>query len=533
MTDHERDALHQKEVASLKEIIAQLTQHNRVLQLKVDALVKRLFGKSSERLDPAQLQLLLEGLEVPPADAPKPAASTVGPDGSGAEQEDHAQPARKKKRSFAQLVESLPVEQVIVDPAEVVADPAAFVCIGAETTRLLDHVPAQFRQQHIIRRKYVRIAQRHLPPVIAPLMRLQERCIASPRLLANVAASRFEMHLPYYRIEQLYARQGLPVPRQTLCGWMGMAHEASRLVIEQIKRDVFADGYVQIDETPVKYQDPEREGVCGTGYLWSVHNPVSNTGLMVWHTGRGTACLEQIVPQDYTGLIQCDGYKAYDSFIKQPGRAGNITLAGCMAHARRKFYEAQEEGEDSRWMLAQMQALYRVEARMREARAGPLEIRAARQEHSKPILEAIHNRLQSLQASRVHLPRSLTGEAIAYALGQWDKLCVFTRDGRVQIDNNLVENSIRPSAIGKKNWLFMGDSESGHRAATFYTLIANCHRAGINAEAYLTDLFERLPSATTKTVHELTPHAVAAKRRAALEAVAEEKTVTERSLVTA
>lgn len=162
--------------------------------------------------------MLLEGLEVPPADSPKPAASTVGLDGSEAEQKDNAQPARKKKRSFAQLVAKLPVEQVIVDPAEVVADPAAFVCIGSETTRLLDHVPAQFRQQHIIRRKYVRIAQRHLPPVIAPLMRLQERCIASPRLLANVAASRFEMHLPYYRIEQLYARQGLPVPRQSRPG---------------------------------------------------------------------------------------------------------------------------------------------------------------------------------------------------------------------------------------------------------------------------------------------------------------------------
>jgi transposase len=288
---------------------------------------------------------------------------------------------------------------------------------------------------------------------------------------------------------------------------------------------------VQIDETPVKYQDPEREGVCGTGYLWSVHNPVSNIGFMAWHTGRGTACLEQIVPEDYTGLIQSDGYKAYDSFIKQPGRAGNITLAGCMAHARRKFYEAQEEGEDARWVLAQMQALYRIEARMREARAGPLEIRTARQEHSKPILEAIHARLQSLQASRVHLPRSLTGEAISYALGQWEKLCVFTRDGRVQIDNNLVENSIRPSAIGKKNWLFMGDPKTGERAATFYTLIANCHRVGLNAEAYLSELFERLPSATTKTVNELTPHAMAAKRHAAVQSAVSEKTA--RNLTTA
>lgn len=136
-------------------------------------------------------------------------------------------------------------------------------------------------------------------------------------------------------------------------------------------------------------------------------------------------------------------------------------------------------------------------------------------EQSAPILEAIRARLQSLQQSRRHLPRSLTGTAISYALGQWEKLRVHLRDGRVQVDNNLVENSIRPSAIGRKSWLFMGDAHSGHRAASFYTLIGNCHRAGLNAEAYLSELFERLPAATTRTVHELTPHAMAAQRSAA------------------
>jgi transposase len=413
----------------------------------------------------------------------------------------------------------LPVTEVVIEPEEVKADPDAWACIGEERTKLIDYTPGKFSAQHIIRRKYVRRAERHLPPVIAPARQLQERCIASPKLLAHLISSRFEQHLPYYRIEQMYQRAGLDISRQTLCGWAGMTHEACRLVIGAIKREVFADGYVQIDETPVKYQDPQREGVCGTGYLWSVLNPVRGIHFMAWHTGRGAACLEQIVPHEFTGIIQCDGYSAYTSFIHTPARKGHIQLAGCLAHARRKFFEAREESEDARWVLAQMQHLYRIEAKLREARAGPLQVRAVRQEQSAPIFEAIHARLQSLQQSRRHLPRSLTGAAISYALNQWEKLCVHLRDGRVQIDSNLVENSIRPSAIGRKNWLFMGDAQSGHRAATFYTLIGNCHRAGLNAEAYLSELFERLPGATTRTVHELTPHAIAAQRRAEAQAL--------------
>ena len=136
-------------------------------------------------------------------------------------------------------------------------------------------------------------------------------------------------------------------------------------------------------------------------------------------------------------------------------------------------------------------------------------------------MECIKTKLDHLHASRKHLPRSLTGEAIAYALNQWDKLCVFLSDGRVQIDNNLIENAIRPSAIGKKNWLFMGDAQTGDRAATFYTLIANCHREGIAATAYLTDIFTRLPTETNHTVHRLTPKAWAAEQQAKRHALAQ------------
>jgi len=302
-----------------------------------------------------------------------------------------------------------------------------------------------------------------------------------------------------------------------------MCANASSLIIEAIKRDVFVDGYVQGDETPVKYQDSERKGVCGTGYLWVFHNPMRNVSLFTWRTSRAAECIESIAPKDFAGIIQCDGYSAYPTFAKSPPRKGTIQLAGCLAHARRKFFEAKAEGEDPQWVLGQIQQLYQIEAQLREARAGPAETHRTRQAQSARIMECIKTKLDHLQASRKHLPRSLTGEAITYALNQWDKLCVFLSDGRVQIDNNLIENAIRPSAIGKKNWLFMGDAQTGDRAATFYTLIANCHREGIDATAYLTDIFTRLPTETNQTVHRLTPKAWAAeqlaKRQALVQAV--------------
>jgi hypothetical protein len=475
------------------------------------------------------MQLVFAALE-PESSLDPETAKKSGASGGGAcvpEAEAPASPSQaptpRRKRSLEQIIEGLPVTEVVLDPDVVKAEPQAWFCIGAEETKLIDYTPGTFRCQKIVRRKFVRRDARHLPPITAPLCTLQERCIATPRLLAHTITQRFEQHLPYYRIEQIYERQGVPLPRQTLCGWSGMAAEAASLIWAAIKHEVFADGYVQIDETPVKYQDPQREGACGTGYLWVCHNPVRRVSFMQWHTGRGAACLEQLVPSGFEGFIQCDGYAAYDTFAASSPRQGNILLAGCLAHARRKFFEARAEGQDPQWVLTQMQQLYAIEARLREARAGPQEVLAARQQYSAPLMERIAQRLEELQRSGKHLPRSLTGAAISYTRRQWNKLEVFLRDGRVQIDNNLVENAIRPSAIGKKNWLFMGDAGTGDRAATFYTLIGNCHKEGINAEVYLTDIFQRLPTETNQTVHRLTPKAWAAemaRRRSVAQAAA-------------
>lgn len=157
-------------------------------------------------------------------------------------------PNYQRASSVREIIAGLPVTEVIIDPEEVKASPEAWNCIGAEETRLIDYTPGRFSCQKLVSRKYVSREERHLPPVTAPLHTLQGRCIATPRLLAHTLAQRFELHLPYYRIERMYERQGGPLSRQTLCGWSGMCADACGLIIEAIKREVFADGYVQIDE---------------------------------------------------------------------------------------------------------------------------------------------------------------------------------------------------------------------------------------------------------------------------------------------
>jgi transposase len=244
---------------ALRQEVEQLKQTNHVLRLKVDAMAKKLFGKSSEHLDPAQLQMVFAALEdKATATPPKPEASASAESVSEAESTAPSEPSKNKRRSFEDRVANLPVEQVIIEPDEVKAQPEAWHCIGEEVTKLIDYQPGKFIRQNLIRRKYVRKEERHLPPVIAPLHTLQDRCTASPRLLAHIITQRFEMHLPYYRIEQQCDRLGLAIPRQTMSGWVGMAHDACGLIMQRTKADVFADGYVQIDESPVKYQDSVR-----------------------------------------------------------------------------------------------------------------------------------------------------------------------------------------------------------------------------------------------------------------------------------
>jgi len=500
------------EAALLLEELKRLKQENELLRQKLDALARRLFGVKSERLEKNQLLLLLQEAETP--------GPALGK-GSGPEA-DVAEPPRplyslkaassgRPRDRKPRLPEHLPVIEEVIEPEPVKAAPQQWRRIGEEVSERLDYEPARFLRRRTVRPKYVKRHEIDAVPVIAPLPNsLLERSIVTPGLLAQIIVSKYCDHLPLYRQEAIYwSRHEVWLPRQTMAEWVGLAAEWLQPIYRQIREDALEGGYVQIDETPIRYLEPGN-GKAKLGYLWTYGAPRGDV-VFHWETSRAATCLEAILPGDFSGTLQSDGYQAYRSFAR--GRGHAIVLAGCMAHVRRKFYEAREQSPAAAgWILRQMQNLYAIESKLRETRAGPNLRAAIRGGQSRMIMNRLQRALVALKTSRRFLPRSLMGGAIDYALSQWPALLVHLDDGRLEIDNNLIENSIRPTAVGKKNWLFIGQAEAGERSAILYTVIENCRRRGLDPFSYLKEVFTRLPSMTNWQVKDITPKAWARRQ---------------------
>jgi transposase len=505
MTLRERELAGQ--LAQCQEALAQsrhdnqgLRRENELLRQKIDLLIRRVFGCSNEQLDKAQLELLLQELPENSVLTPPAVPPTVVD-----------APKRSCRQRTLRLPANLPVVEAVIDPEPVKRQPQDWRCIGQEVSEQLDFEPARFLRRRTVRRKYVHRLDFNRAPLIAPLPeRLLNRSLPAPGLLAQILVGKYCDHLPLYRQEQIFRqRHGVHLPRQTLARWVELAADWLRPIYEHIRTGVMAGGYVQVDETPIDYLEPGH-GRTRQGYLWTGSRPGGDV-FYHWEASRAAACLDQIIPVDFTGTLQCDGYSAYRTFAN--GRNGAIELAGCWAHARRKFYEAMEQSpRTAAWLLRQIQNLYRIEARLREHHAGPRLRQAVRASQSRPIVERFQRALVRLKSSRRHLPQSLLGQAIDYTLGQWPTLEVYLANGRVELDNNLVENAIRPTAIGKKNWLFIGDADAGQRSAIIYTLIESCRRRGLDPFAYLRDVLTRLPNMTNWQIPEVTPQAWSKKR---------------------
>lgn len=491
---HSREAQLQTKVQELEVALAVAQREIQLLRQKIDLLSRKIFGCSSEQLSPGQLQLLLElagAAEEPRTEAP-------------AEPEPVVALPRPKQERKPRLPEHLPVVEEVIDPEPVKAQPEAWRCIGQEVTEQLDYEPARFLRRRTIRRTFVHRTDKDLAPVTAPLPPcLQERCLATPGLLAQVVIGKYADHLPLYRQEHIFKqRHGVELSRQTLAGWIDLVADWLQPIYGHLREEVFKLGYVQIDETPVRYLAPGH-GQTKQGYFWTAHRP-GGAVIYHWETSRAAACLDNVLPVDFTGTVQCDGYSAYDAFARQ--RAGTITLADCWAHVRRKFFEAKESApRTAAWFLRLIQHLYRIELRVKHC--SPKLRAVIRAQESRLIVERIGKACVRLKQSHRHLPQSPLGQAISYTLNQWAGLQVFLNDGRVEIDNNGVENAIRPTAVGKKNWLFVGAAEAGERSAILFTIIENCRRQGINPYDYLRDVLTRLPRMTNHQTHTVIPAA--------------------------
>jgi len=481
------------EIARLVEVLvaenARLAAENKLLRDKVDLLVRRVFGSSSERLDADQMLLDLGAGGEPGFDEQEPAG-------------EEAPPAPRKKRAAKRdrLPDDLPEERTVIDPPEVAANPWDWRLIGSEETVRLDVEPMRFKKVVTERRKYVRRDGGGAPVVAPAPEQLIPGSFASASLLARINTGKFADHLPLYRQEQIFARAGITLSRKTMCGWVWRTANWLRIIYEALRQEVLSAGYLQADETPVGYICPGH-GKTRKGYLWVCLAPGKGV-YFEWHTGRGADCVGDMLGK-YEGTVQTDGYAAYESHNKSRPDGRRFKLGNCWAHARRGFHRAQDESAFAKAVLADIQELYRVEAELRDAGAGAEQREARRRAESAPVLAVIKGKLEAHRPH--HLPQSLTGKAISYALERWDGLTMYVGNGEMEIDNNLVENAIRPSALGKKNWLFFGSESGGWQNAVMYTVVQNCKMHGINPEEYLKDVLGRLPHIKAEAARELTP----------------------------
>jgi transposase len=468
-------------VRLLPEVMAELA----ALKAENAWLRRQLFGPGkSEKLDRLQTTLPLA----------EPAAALVEPAVETITYERLAAP-RQKRPLPEETFRNVPVkETLVIEPEEVKAKPADFERIGEERTFEIDLTPPQIFKREIVRPKYRHKADRSRPPVIAPAL---ERAVvggyASAGLLAWVALCKYVDHQPLYRLEKQSARWGAAIPRQTMADWIRITAEWLEPVYRQMAKRLLAGGYLQADETPIRCNDPdEKRGGTTEGWLWVISRPGEDV-IFDWRLSRRHGELTSLI-EGYNGLLQSDGYAAYEAYARDHKE---ITWLCCWAHARRKFFEAEREWpKAARVILRIIGWLYECEAKWDEHKLTDVNRSRHRQKHYRRPLYWLRKLATGVRERMP--PKSGLAKACDYLLRFWDPLVRHLEYGQTRLDTNLVENAIRPSAIGKKNWLFIGHPDAGQRSAIIYSIVVSCQRRGIDPLAYLRDVLTRLPRMTTR-----------------------------------
>lgn len=480
------------------------------MEHQLQPLLRRLYGRSSEKIDPKQMALfveLLKQLEAqnPPAPEPPPAPA--------------APPADRKGHGRRRLAPDLPRERVIHDlPEEEKPCPCCGTMrtlIGDETSEQLDIEPAKVKVIEHIRLKYIckeceRKAAEGGPQIATaekPLSPI-EKGLAAPGLIAHLIVSRFCDHLPYYRLERILGRHGIELARSTQSDIAAQAALALLPLHKLAIEDLPASRVIHTDDTPVDVLEP-RSGKTREGRFWVYLGDAAHPQVVFDYTPNrkrdGPMNFLADWGKDDIRYLQADAFGGYDGiYAGQAG--GSVVEVACRAHARRYFYDARKtDHRNSAQALAYIKMFYDVEHDA--AGLSPAERAALRQERSAPILVQFRTWLLGLQAVNGGsvLPKSPMGEAITYALNQWAALCVYLLDGDLNIDNNVSENALRRIAVGRKNWLFCGSDNGGRTAAILFSLIASCQRHDVEPFAYLRDVLTRIASHPHHRLAELLP----------------------------
>ena len=493
--------------------MTRLTAENELLRQKVDQLLKVIYGIKSEQIDPAQLQLFLQGLQ------PEKPTSPSGNSDDAPEGDDQTSEPKKKKtkgRNHSRLkgLDQLEVIEETIFPDDYEAHKDRFELIGQERTEQLDYQPARLIKLIYIRPKFRLKDDRNQPPLVAPAPPSPLKGgLPTFSLSAELIISKYGDHLPLYRQQAILQRLGLHAPRDTLNHWTLESLELLRPIAEAIHQECLGQDYLQVDESPIKELAPGT-GKTRTGYVWAFNDPCPGGSVSYrWQNGRSRGDFEEALGEHlgiWQGILQVDGYPVYPSYQKD--HADQIGLGNCCTHIRRPFIKALEANErDAARVVHLLQYLYEIEEHLRPTQAGPALREAVRASHCAPRLRLIRRYLAKIQAR--HLPKSLMGQAITYALGQWSGFEHYLGDGRVEICNNLIENAIRPLKLGAKNFLFFGSRRGGELACVAYTLIENCKRHGLALREYLIEAMKALIAHGPGQAVEITPAKIAAARR--------------------
>jgi transposase len=453
---------------------------------EIDAILRRFYGPKSERFDPRQLLLFGLKVDAMPLDEPSVAEEAGAPLTTRRVRNRH-------KHGRQQLPDHLPRIEIEHDLAD---DQKPCPCcgevrhrIGRQVSEQLEYLPASFKVLRHVRHTYAcercettavdpRIATAAKPP--QPI----DKGLAGPGLLAYVITGKLADHLPLYRLEHIFERQGVSIARSTMCAWLQAAAELVGPLVSSMGDRVKRSRVVHADETVVPVQAPGT-GRCRKGRIWTYLGDHENPYIVYDYTPDRTRAGPSNWLADYTGYLQADAYSGFDGLY----RKDDVTEVACWAHARRKFFDAKStDGRRSAQMLAMVGDLYDVERQAKDlSESARLELRQTR---SVPVLDRIKAWLDD--ESRVVLPRSPMAGAIGYMLNQWDALCVYTTRGFLAIDNNAAERALKRVAIGRKNWLFAGNDKAGGTAATLYSLIASAERHGVDPQRYLTSVLAKI-----------------------------------------
>ena len=397
----------------------------------------------------------------------------------------------------------------MIIPEEVLANPEAFIEIGELHHDELAVQKAELYWQRQIRKKFKLRDNREAAPVVAPApLPSVPGTMCDSGLLAMILADKYVYHDPHYRQSMRFLhRFGAELSRQTLNTWTHAAVRHLEPLREAITNELRLAEVIQIDETPMFYLSPGM-GRTARGYMWCYRDPATRTVAFDWRLGRGHESIIEFLGLDdetvecLVRLIQCDGYIAYEAIAN---RYREILLGACLTHIRRKFFDARGESPELvETILALIRKLYAIESRMR---AGPhteacrILIRSG---HARPQLKELKDKIVAEHGR--YLPKGKLGEAVTYAINQWEQLERYLLEARLDIDNNAVENLIRPLKLGLKNWLFIGNAEAGPASALLYTLVANCREQKIDPERYFEEALRRMPlNATVEDAAALTP----------------------------